>query len=329
MNKNIFKFCCVITAFTIQPAFADGQSVPINYDDFSFFEEPLAVAIGPATLNANLLADQAVEYNLKTEEDTYNSFVAGNFKFETELPNSWQVGVQYFSRLNRLGDDKYSDNLALFVSDEWGILSLGNVTQSVAENVRRDRGVGNAFLANNNFLGQLDEAGLYYAVKFNSYLFSATADKEGYFETGLNFERPIGINNYILGARFRRGNLSENSKFGLDADTYGGTLIGEYIHGSLLYDAQIGYENIDYNLTNTNDGNNHIFGSLGTRYQYGAYNFSLEGGLGRFNNMNRRSVAFGSRFDMARGLSLNAGINYIYENEDDEIKTIGSIRYEL
>ncbi len=328
MKKNSLKLFFLIMALSIQPAFADGQSVPINYDDFSFFEEPLAVPIGPATLNANLLVDQAAEYSSKTEEDTYNSFVAGNFKFEAELPNSWQVGIQYFSRLNRLGDDKYTDNLAFFVSDQWGILSFGNVTQSVAQDVRRDRGVGNAFLANDNFLGQLDEIGLYYAVKFNSYKFSVTADQEGYFETGLNFERPIGINNYVLGARFRRGNLSENSNFSIDADSFGGTLIGEYIHGSLLYDAQIGYEYIDEDLIN-NIGDNHVFGSLGTQYQYGAYNFSLEGGLGRYNDMNRRSVAFGSRFDMARGLSLNAGVNYIYQNEDDEIKTIGSIRYEL
>jgi len=327
MKKHAIKFLFFLSLLSTTHALADGQSVPINYDDISFFEEPLAISLGPATLNANAIIDQAAQYNSQADEDEYNTFIAGNFKLETELPNSWQLGVQYFSRYDRLIDDKYSDNFAVFLSDEWGIISLGNVTRSVTENVRRDRGVGNAVLGNNNFLGQLDETGAYYAVDFNSYNFSITSDQDGRTEAGLVFEQPRGVNNYVVGTRLRYGNLSENNAFDTHADTFGGTLIGEYLHGSLQYDAQIGYELIDFDLNNNN--NEHVFGALGARYQYGAYNFSLEGGLGRYNGFNRRAFSFGTRFDIARGFSFNTGINYIYAKDHDEITTVGSIRYEL
>jgi len=328
MKNKIYKSLFVsISLLIASPALADGQSVPINYDNISFFEEPLAVEVGPATLNANALVDQAAQYDTASDTDTYNTFLAGNFKLETELPNSWQLGIQYFSRFNRLADDQYTDNAAIFLSDEWGIIALGNVTGSVSESVRRARGVGNAALANDNFLGQLDEAGLFYAVGFNSYNFSVAADKEGRAETGLLFERPIGRNNYVVGTRFRYGNLSENSNFDLDAKTYGATLLGEYIHGSTLYDAQIGYEIVDLDLTNNTEDN--IFGSIGTRYQYGAYNFSLEGGIGQYNDIDRRALSFGTRFDIARGFSFNTGTNYVYIDDDDSVTVIGSLRYEL
>ncbi len=326
--KNIcLKLAFSLGVFVAAPAWADGQSVPINYDNLSFFEEPLAAEVGPVTLNANLLADQAVQYNTTTEKDTYNTILTGSFRAETELPNSWQIGAQYFSRYSRLDDDEYSDNVAVFISDEWGTLAGGNVTGSVTEKVRRDRGIGNAALGTAMFIGQLDEAGGFYAVDINSYNFSIAADQEGYAEAGLRFERPIGINNYVLGARVRRGSLSENSDFGVEGDTYGGTVVGEYLHGSLQFDAQLGYERVE--VDSTNNTNDNIFAAAGTRYQYGAYNISLEGGIGEYDGESRRGASLGTRVDVARGVSLNTGVNYTYENDDDSVTALGSVRYEM
>lgn len=330
---QLYKFITImiVTAFAPIAAYADGQGVPINYDNLSFFEEPLAVEIGPATLNTNFLMDQAAQYNSTTEKDTYNTRAKGEFTIETELPNSWQLGATYISEYNRLADnderDEYTDDVAVFISDEWGTLAGGNVTGSVHENTRRKKGFGNADLANDGFVGELDETGAYYSIRYNSYGVSVTADQEGRAEAGLSFERPIGKSYYRAAARLRKGDTAENVDIAEDGDTYGGALVGQYIYASTLIDAQVGYEAVDRDSANgTND---HVFGSLGMQYKYGAYRVSAEGSLSRYDGQDRRAFALGSCVDIARGASLNFGVNYEYANDDDDTTALSSVRYEF
>ena len=327
MKNNKFLFTAVAIMLFSTPSWADGQSAPINYDSLSFVEEPLAVEIGPATVSAKLLFDQSAQYDTTSDDDTYNTRINGDFSIQTQLPNSWRIKANYVSNYNRLADDEYTDNAALSISDEWGTLAGGNVTGSVYEKTRRQRGVGNAALSNDNFIGSLDQTGGFYSVRYNSYELSMTADKEGRAEAGVSFERPIGQSNYFTSARIRKGNASENSSINQDADSLGGAIVGEYSYGSFLLDGQIGYEHIDHE--NINNEDDHIFGSFGTQYKSGAYSFSIEGGLGRYNDDARRAASLGSRLDIARGTSLNFGINYTFSNDHDNTSALGSIRYEF
>ncbi len=95
-----------ISAFMPKTALADGQSVPINYDNISFFEEPLAIEIGPATLSTNALIDQAVRYNSTTDDDTYNTRLSADITLEAELPTSAQIALNYVANYDRLADKR-------------------------------------------------------------------------------------------------------------------------------------------------------------------------------------------------------------------------------
>ena len=170
--KQFFSFFTLLFVLIILPndVRADGQSVPIDYDSLSFFKKPLAVPLGPATLHTNILLDQQARYNHTTDEDDYNTRVNMNTVLETQLPNDWQLGLQYFARYDRLADndenDEYLDDFSAFISDYWGTVALGNVTRAVFAEARRSAGFGNADLANDSFIGELDETGAFYRVRF-------------------------------------------------------------------------------------------------------------------------------------------------------------------
>jgi len=329
-HHNLHIMLLAIITLTPMAAHADGQSLPINYDNLSFFEEPLAVELGPANLSTNILIDQSVQYNTSTDDDIYNTRVNADLSLEAQLPTSQQIGVNYFVSYDRLADnnenDEYTDNVAVFISDEWGTLAGGNVTQSVREKTRRKKGFGNANLAGDDFIGALDEAGGYYSVRYNAYEISAAADQEGRAEIGASFEQPIGKSVYFASARLRKGDTTETEDT-IDADTYGGAIVGQYTYASFLIAAQAGYEALDKN--DASDKDDHVFGSIGTQYKYGAYRVSAEGSIGRYDGEDRRAVALGSMLEIARGASLNFGVNYEYANDDDTTTSIASLRYEF
>jgi len=315
---------------TANYAHADGQSVPINYDNLSFFEEPLAISLGPATLNTNILLDQEARYDLIEDDNDYNSRAQMHTLLETQLPNDWQAGLQYFARYNRLADndqnDEYTDDLSFFISDHWGTVALGNVTNAVFAEARRSAGFGNANLTNDNFLGDLDETGAFYRFRINAYQLLATVDQEGRGEAAFIYEQPIRTANYFAALRLRKGNISENADFSSRGDTYGAALVGKFTFASFEANAQLGYENID---DEDQENENHYFGSLGMLYKYGSYRFSASGGLGSYDGDDRRAFSLGSRIDVARGLSLNFGLNYSYVDEAEDFKTSSSVRYEF
>lgn len=309
-------------------AFADGRGVPINYDSLSFLENPLAASIGQVTVTGNALFDQSASYDHQQGRDEYNTRANASILAETQLPNSWRLGLQYIGTYNRLSSDEYNDNVALFIADEWGTIAVGNVTGSVFEETRRKRGIGNAELANDNFLGALDQWGAFYSVRYNSYLLSMTADLEGRAEAGLSFERPIGPSSYFVSARLHKGDLAENED-GTSGDSYGAALVGAYTYASFTIDSQLGYEVVEDYLGASSDDEDRPFASLGMQYQYGAYALSLEGGVGEFNDNTLQSAALGGRMDVARGMSFNVGVNYSNPQEKSNVTSIGSLRYEF
>jgi len=328
MKKSVFSVC-VLLALSPMTAHADGQGLPLNYDGISFVEEPIAVPIGPGTVNINTRLEQVAEYDFSEDEDEYNTGVTVNTSYEMQLPNDWQVGVQYFSEYDRLAvndeRDEYQDDLSFFVRDYWGTVAVGNVTGMVHTQARRSLGYGTAVLENDNFIGELDETGAYYSVRSNAYRLLATADQEGRAEAGLLYEQPVGKSVYFGSLRFRKGDTGENY-IDEQNDTYGGALVGKYTYASFQANAQLGYETLEEQNDASDD---HYFSSVGLIYKYGSYCVSAEGGLGSYDKQDRRAFALGGRVDIARGLSLNMGINYDFSEGGENLKSSTAMRYEF
>ena len=262
MTHLVIKFALTSIIFSSFAAHAGGGSVPINYDRLSFFEKPLAVGVGSMTLNANNLIDQSTFYTNDTDDYDYNTKTISDITLSAQLPNSWQMIASYVANYDYLRDSQYLDFMSIVIADEWGTLGYGNVTGAVFEKMRRRRGVGNAFLRNDNFLGTLDSEGGFYSVRYNSYELATAVDKEGRFDAAISFERPIGASNYFTSLRTRYGNQSEVN--GLDVKTLGAALVGEYSYASFSIDGQVGYEVTEDSQTENifDSSNNHLFASI-------------------------------------------------------------------
>ena len=303
---------------------AAQEGFSFGYDTISFFEKPTAFDVGIGTLNTNLLIDQSILYGDSTDDYSAATRFLGLFNFGTQLTNGWQFNAQYLANYVGFDDDDYRGNLAVSVTDYWGVLAVGQVTGSVFEKTRRQRGAGNASLAFDQFAGGLKDEGGFYSVRFNSYEFAATVDREGGFELGANFERPIGASSYFGGLRLRKG---ETITGGVSRDTLGGAAVFAYTYASLTIDSQVGIESVDSLYSGENE---HLFSSLGLSYKTGALTVSAEAGISKLADQKRYSAAFGSRLDLARGLSLNLGVNYQKtENSAGDTIARGSLRYEF
>ncbi|MGM0423212.1 MAG: hypothetical protein ACQEQL_08980 [Pseudomonadota bacterium] len=327
--KQYFKYIALtalLTGLSSHPTAAQTIPLSINYDSLSFIEEPLAKDLGFATANVSLLIDQSAQYDIENHDDDYNSRANGLIHLETQLPNSWTAGVQYFGSYNRLADDEYTDNIAAFISDEWGLVSVGNVTGSVNENTRRRRGTGNANLRFDDFLGGLDETGAFYSVRTNAYQLSVTADQEGRGELGLSYARPIGNSYYFLSLRGRKGHTAEGSLAAGSGDTYGAAVVGSYTYANIVIDSQLGYENIDRDAGDTAE---RVFGSAGLHHKQGRFSSSVEGHIGSVDGDTETSAAIGARLDLVRGASLNFGYNFADLKNTEIQEAMASLRYEF
>lgn len=301
----------------------DGFS--FGYDTVSFFEKPTAFDVGIGTLNTNLLIDQSILYGDSTDDYSAATQFLGLFNFGTQLTNGWQFNAQYLANYSGFDDDDYRGNLAFSITDYWGVVAVGQVTGSVFEKTRRQRGAGNASLAFDQFAGGLKDEGIFYSVRFNSYEFAATVDREGGFELGANFERPIGASSYFGGLRLRKGETTITG--GGSRDTLGGAAVLAYTYASLTIDTQLGIESVGSVYSEEIE---HLFSSLGLSYKTGPLTVSAEAGLAKLADQKRYSAAFGSRWDLARGLSLNLGVNYQNtENSVEDTVARGSLRYEF
>ena len=325
-TKGLGLFITAILFACLIASPAQSQNISLNNDNLSFFEEPLAYDLGPATARVRVLVDQAAGYDIERKKDVYPTRANAQINLETELPNSWTVGAQYFGSYDdRKNGDSYSDNAAVFVQDEWGLISAGNVTGAVRENVRRTRGRGNADLQYDNFIGGLDSGGVFYSARSNAYELSLTTDLETGDEGGFTYSRPIGNSFYQWGLRARKGESGAGSLAGA-GDTYGALAVASYTYSRNLYDAQIGYERIDADI---GDDLDRIFGSVGYQRIFNRTSLSAEAHLGDLDGLMEYSAALGGRFDLSRGFSLNFGYNFAHAGPRRLHEALTSVRYEF
>ena len=317
---------------------AAAQDIPINYERLSSMEEPLAAELGDLTLTLTGLLDAPLAVDFEDDRSAEAGLV-GNFQAGAlvQLQNRWRVSLAYFGqyatepRFGARPDREYTDNAALSVGGMWGMLAAGNVSGVVREGTRRGRGAGNADLALDDALGRRAEWGGGYTGRFGPWVVGAVVDEAGDFDAGATFRRPIDNTDYRLSARIG------TAVFTPDGGTRGfestaAAVVGEAIYGSTTFDLGLGYERLSASGLNAERWH----ASTGARGKLGAIGWSVEAHYGRIEGEAEISAALGARYDLARGLSANLGLNHAKADADlageplvdlDDTSLVLSVRY--
>lgn len=343
--KELALLTALACAGFAQPAHA--QAVDLNYDRLSSLEEPIAYEFANITFEVSGVADVPVlaEYNQVSggDDPTIEVEFVGNFQVsaETQLGNRWNVGVTYFGQYSTdpgslflggpMGQDDYNDNVAGFVRTSFGTVIGGNTANQVRELTRRHRGVGNGFLAFDDFLGQLARWGGAYEGRFGPSRLGLAVDENGDWEVGAVYQRPLGQQDWRFAGRVRQGRFA--SADGLsEFDTLGLAAVSEVTYGSAIFDLGAGYERIDGIAANYD----RWFLSAGAQKQFGGLRISSEVHYGETDGQSEKSASIGAGYDISRGLSLNLGLNaeearIVLDGqqiaETDQVSAVASARY--
>ncbi len=298
---------------------AQAQGVSLNYDRLSSFEEPIAIAVGDIAIQVQGVLDAPViaQFDEVTGGERVTAEFVGNFQVsaETQLANRWTVGAAYFGQYstdpstvfltNFMGTEDYNDNVAAFVATSYGTAIGGNVAQQVREITRRRRGAGNGFLALDDFYGRLARWGGAYVGRFGPSTLALAVDENGDFEIGTEYQRPLGHRDVRLAGRFRQGEFTAAD--GLTRfRTQGMGAVAEIEYGSSLFDIGAGIESLDGLTTDAR----RWFVSAGAQTQLRQLRLSGEAHYGRVAGDDEITAALGAGYDVARGLTVNMGLNY-------------------
>jgi hypothetical protein len=300
---NVAKFVAKAATPIILMCTLPAKALNLNYDSLSSLEQPLAAHYSDVTFSLTGLVDAALNYG----SDAEGSSLLGNFQVgaETQLANSWTLGAGYFAEYTSADNDNYSDNVGVYVGGVWGTVSIGNVTGLVREQTRRTRGVGNAELDFDDQLGQLDDTGLSYVGRFGATQLIATIDDEGGYEIGGVFQRPIGNKDYRFSLQYRDSKLTVDNAV-IEFGSKGLGLVAELTYASSVFDLGVGLEQINAN----NVSADRTYLSFGAAHKVGVLTYSAEAHFGDTDGQRETSYAAGISYDVARGISINAGLNY-------------------
>lgn len=331
-SRALLQWAAVV-AIALAAGSAQAQ-VSLNYDNLSSFEEPLAFEIGEATVLVGGLVDVPVRLALDDgifRDDVGVSLTSNlDISVEMQLPNRWNIGVAYFGQYDENTDD-YADNVAGFVRTGWGSLIGGNVNGLVREATRRRRGVGNADLAFDDFYGRINRWGGGYSGRFGPTTLTGIIDGDGHFELGAQFQRPIGRRDYRITTRVAKARYLAADGL-TDFATIGAGAVGEFVYGSSLFDLGFGYENLQAGGIDLD----RWYLSGGAQTKIGVLSLSAAGHYGELDGTPESSASLGVRYDIARGLSTNLGVNArkaqitrdgVSVIDEDEASATASVRY--
>ena len=307
-----------------------SYAVDLNYENLSFLEEPIATHIGDTTIQLNGLVDGALD--LESGADT-GAVLTTLFQIgaETQLANSLTIGGAYFGEYVSSDDDRYDDNVAAFVRGIWGTVSLGDVTSMINEETRRQRGAGNADLGFDQQLGELADKGVSYIGRFGPSKYGFTIDEDGGFSVGTTFQRPLGNTDYRFSANYRDSSFETNDGSRL-LDSQGVSFVAGLTYGSSIFDVELGFEKLSSGPIDID----RKYLSLGASKKIGVWSFSVAGHVGDIEGQDEVSYALGASYDIARGISLNIGVNHndtqvnvdgVSLLDEDETKALISFRY--
>ena len=140
-------------------------------------------------------------------------------------------------------------------------------------------------------------------------------DEEANFDLGAMFQRPLGNRDYRFTARYSEGVFTSadgSSQF----NTRAVGVVGELVYGSALFDIGTGYERFSAQGPDAEQW----YISSGVRMKLGVLTWSLEGQYGRIESADKKAVAVGVQYDLARGLSANFGLNHENAKADIDLR---------
>ena len=294
-----------ILFFGATAPFAAAQEISLNYERLSSIEEPIATEVGDVTIALTGLLDTRLGVRSQGV-DAADAIGNAELRASTQWPGRLRVGLAYFGQYAATeGDGAYEENAAMSLGGAWGTALAGDVSGVVRERTRRLRGVGNAFLAFDDFLGERESRAIGYVGRFGPWVLSAVVDTEGDTDAGAMFQRPSGDRDWRFTFRAAQGTYrAADRSVRLNAE--GVSAVGELIHGSTVLDAGVGFER----LTSRALEAGRWYVSAGLRRKNGVMSMSLEGHYGQVEGEEEISAALGFQYDIARGLSANLGLNY-------------------
>ncbi len=280
------------------------SAVNLNYDNLSFLEKPIATHIGDTTIELNGLIDGAVDL----DEDSNTDFVLTNrfqVNVETQLANSFTIGGTYLGEYVIDDENEYDDNIALYIGGVAGTASLGDVTALVQEETSRQSRVGNAELNFDSQLGGLADVGITYTGRLGPSRYALTVDEDENYSVGAVYQRPIGNKDYRLSFNYRDSHY-ESSDESMLFDSRGVHFVGALTYGSTVYDFGLGLERLSSDTVNVD----RKYLSAGVSHKVGVLSLSAEAHVGDIEGQQEVSYAVGARYDIARGMSVNLGVNH-------------------
>ena len=342
--KNLAGLVPFVTAVTLTSVSAQANDRLAYREALSWFEKPLAVEIGDVTLQLRGSLEQAAVADLNADTVTAKTAGVLHFSAETQLRNQLTIGAQYsagydtepgsITDVGGGGDGKkYSDDTFAFVSGTWGKVAVGNVSGTVIHETVRQLQVGNAALAFAGSFGGLGDWSASYRGRFGPGVVSAAVDEDANVTAGLRFSRPLGNKDYGFAVRGTLGSFTPADKSG-DLDTKGILAVADVIYGSTLIDLGFGYEKLQSNVVDAQ----RIYLSGGLKHKTGAITLSASGHFGALEHNMESAFALGGRYDIARGLSANLGVNYanldavvdgVTIEKKDALEAILSMRYDF
>ncbi len=315
----------------------------LSADRLSVLQDPLAVEIGDTTLVLRGSLEETAKLNLNTDKVFAGTHAGVELSAQTQLSNQLRLRLSYAgvydTKPGRIADlggvepKRYDDRAILSLRGVWGELRGGSTTGIVEEQTERMQPVGKAVLAFDGMLGSLDDWGVGYAGRHGPAVLSMELDRDGDGVAGLRWSRPIGNKDIGFAIRGALGTFVAEDR-SVTFDSYGFTALADIIYGSSQIDLTIGLEHLRAGSV----GAERYYASLGLQHKIGSMSVSAHAHYGILDGNDEISFAFGGRYDIARGLSANIGLNYarlhatmdgINVASKDEVEAAASLRYEF
>jgi len=301
----------------------------INYDRISFFNRPVAYPTNYGTLSVNFLLDASYQSENNEASRFDNLQNVSRVLYEHQLANDWDIGASYEFDYNAERGDRVIDEFQFFALDQWGFASIGNMASQVFDRSKRQPARGLLGITDDNFSLTLDEYGGFYQWASADTKWMIAVDSAGSTESAVVYNKPIGTVDYMVSARISVVDLETENAQGVDRGR-GVALVAQARRGRWLVDAQYLQENLE--LVDGDTAFDLAAVSAGVHYDFNRLKISLTA-ISRQNTLQnrQRSVAMGLRYNLARGLSVNAGAR-VSDSElfPENFRSLAvSLRYEL
>lgn len=304
-----------------------------SYQHLALAEEPLAVEMGDVTLSlrGTLEALGTFRQSINHHEDIEADFNAAvETRAEMQLLNYWTLQGSYIFNVDTRENDEVQHEGSIGLRGSQGELFFGHVSDRLRHISNRNSSAGNAELAYDHSLSELDDLTLSHIFEQGPLKFGGVADFVGNFELGAIYQRPIAQKDLRFSLRLTKGTF--DGAGGPVIKGIGGHGVSELVYSNWTMNLGGGFEY----LTSGNMDAQRYYLSSGLARKVGAVTLSVEGHYSKTAGSDEISASAGASYDFARGASVNAGLNYkkadvnkdgIQILDDDATELILSLRY--